>query len=218
MKTLIITGGCICLEYLEQWIEFNAVDCCIAVDKGLESIYALRMRGLEIHPDYILGDYDSVAFGILELYQETCEVHKFSPQKDDTDTALAIQLAMKQGASEIHIWGATGKRIDHEFANIGLLYQCDQAGVVAYIYDEYNCIRMIHESCEVLRDTIYNKYISIIPYSNEVTGITLTGFVYPLEDATMRLGDGIGISNEFIDKLGYIKLESGSVLLIQSRD
>ena len=44
-----------------------------------------------------------------------------NPEKDDTDTEYAIREAIRRGAMEIVVIGATGTRIDHVLGNISLL-------------------------------------------------------------------------------------------------
>ena len=52
----------------------------------------------------------------------------------------------------------------------------------------------------------FGDYISLIPYTEKVTGITLTGFYYPLDHAELTLGISLGISNELVDDVGVISM------------
>ncbi len=45
-------------------------------------------------------------------------MHAESGKKDDTDTEYAIQEAIRRGAMEIVVIGATGTRSDHVLGNI----------------------------------------------------------------------------------------------------
>ncbi len=45
----------------------------------------------------------------------------FKPEKDETDMELALNWAIDQKPEMIRIFGATGGRLDHMFANIQLL-------------------------------------------------------------------------------------------------
>ena len=53
-KILIITGGCICEEFLKSLVLNEQYTIIIVADKGLLAAYNL---GLEV--DFILGDFDS---------------------------------------------------------------------------------------------------------------------------------------------------------------
>ncbi|MNP55870.1 Thiamine pyrophosphokinase [compost metagenome] len=61
-------------------------------------------------------------------------------------------------------------------------------------------------------------YVSLLPLTVEVTGITLDGFVYPLDNATLKLGQSLGISNKLSSDIGRVTVKSGSLLIIQSKD
>ena len=60
--------------------------------------------------------------------------------------------------------------------------------------------------------------MSLLPLTEAVTGITLTGFLYPLHEATVEIGQSIGISNKLLENEGLIKIRSGLLLVIESRD
>jgi thiamine pyrophosphokinase len=54
--------------------------------------------------------------------------------------------------------------------------------------------------------------------TTEVTGINLEGFEYPLHDATLRLGQSLGVSNKLAEDKGTVRIEGGLLLIIQSKD
>ena len=113
MKTgLIITGGRLDLAFAGQFLQHEKVDCVISVDGGLE-----KTRALGLTPDAVVGDFDTVDSKILERYQKNpsvlWDVHK--PEKDETDTELAINTAIKLGCKKLVILGATGRRLDHDY-------------------------------------------------------------------------------------------------------
>jgi thiamine pyrophosphokinase len=42
--------------------------------------------------------------------------------------------------------------------------------------------------------------------------------MYPLDQATIRMGQSLGISNKLLDKSGTVTIDSGLLLIIQSKD
>ena len=131
---------------------------------------------------------------------------------------LAIETAIHHGATEICILAATGTRLDHTFANMGLLMLCMQQGIPAELADSHNRIRMINHSLKLSKREQFGTYVSLIPYTQEVTGITLTGFRYPLTDATLTLGISRGVSNEIVEEVAEITLQTGCLFVIESKD
>ena len=49
-------------------------------------------------------------------------------------------------------------------------------------------------------------------------GVTLEGFKYGLQNATMKIGESIGVSNEQIEAEALIKIKEGILILIFSKD
>ncbi|MBE5948063.1 MAG: thiamine diphosphokinase [Lachnospiraceae bacterium] len=214
MKTLIITGGKISADFALTFFENKEYDCVIAADKGLEVLDKICIK-----PDYIIGDFDSLEAGILSGYSKD-RIIKLNPEKDFTDTEAAIRLAIEKGADSVTIIGATGNRLDHVLANISLLMIPLEAGIPAYISDENNRIRLIDKNTELKRENCFGDNVSLIPYSDEVTGVTLKGFYYPLNNKNIsRFKElSLGISNKITEDKCIIKIKSGILIMIESRD
>ena len=149
MNCLIVTGGNVDLNLLNNYYNSNKDSLVIAVDKGLESLYKLN-----IIPDHIVGDLDSVNATLLKHYQNNPQItiHKYIPEKDYTDTDIALKLAIKLAASNITIIGATGTRIDHMLANIHVLTYALDSKIPCHILDSNNKIYLINDSAKLNKD------------------------------------------------------------------
>ena len=214
-RCLILTGGRLDPAFAGSFLQKEEFNRVIAVDGGLKCA-----KELGLVPDVIVGDFDSVDPSVLAFYRKmghiVWEVHQ--PEKDDTDTELALKRAMAMGAGEIVILGATGGRLDHMIGNIQLLYPCLQTGIRASIVDSQNRLYLIDGETVFYRDKIWGKYISFLPLTQEVTGITLKGFKYPLENKDIRIGTSLCISNELIEEEGVITFSDGVLMAVESHD
>lgn len=211
IKTLIISGGDVTKQILENTLKNNEFNNIIAVDKGLEILDKCK-----IQPNYIIGDFDSVNKDLVQKYKKS-EIIKLNPEKDFTDTHMAIKLAYKIESNYITIIGAIGTRIDHTIVNIHILKECIERKITCEIIDKNNKIMLINKPCYINLEKEY-KYISLIPLTTNVTGVTLEGFKYPLKNATLSIGESIGVSNEQIEQKAKIKLKKGILICIKSRD
>lgn len=211
MKTLIVSGGNVEKEILNKTIKNNNFDNVIAVDKGLEILDECN-----IQPNYIIGDFDSVNQKIISKYNEERTI-KLNPEKDFTDTHMAIKLVIEKKSDYIVVLGGIGTRIDHTIANVHILKECIENKIRCEIINEKNKIFLINKSCYIDLDEKY-KYISLIPLTTQVTGVTLKGFKYLLQDATLTIGESIGVSNEQIEKRAEVKLKDGILICIESKD
>lgn len=209
-RAVILSGGTLGPWALQH---VNEEDLLIAADRG--AWFAVQ-HGLK--PHMALGDFDSISEEQFQTIQEASrQVNACDPiKKDLTDTEMAFEYALQSGVQSIVLLGATGTRMDHTLANIHLLNKADKHGVEARIIDEHNEIRMIRQRSVIHRGPY--SYISLLPLSEQVTGITLSGFRYPLQDAVLTIGESLGISNEFAADSGTIDLKSGKLLVIQSKD
>jgi thiamine pyrophosphokinase len=77
---------------------------------------------------------------------------------------------------------------------------------------------MNHNIAKVSKGKQYGNYISLLPLTEEVTGVTLYGFKYPLTDKTLVIGDSLGVSNELIEDEGIIVITSGTLIVVESMD
>jgi len=113
----------------------------------------------------------------------------------------------------IFIWGALGGRIDHTLANVFLLCKGQEKGIRTYLLDEYGEAFVLDKEATFVNET--GKTISLLALSPEVTGITLSGFLYPLKEGTLIMGESRGISNIITDARASISVRQGKLLIVK---
>lgn len=213
---LILTGGRIDTDFAAAYLRDKKFDHIIAADSGLASC-----RRLHLMPTDILGDFDSLRDeGLLAYYREQgVPVREFPARKDFTDTELAVEYAIDLSPEKVTLLGATGTRYDHALANIGMLEKLTTLGISGKIVDKNNEIEMLCGKNEKMyRKIPERKFFSLVAWGGDVTGIDLIGFSYPLNDATLRPSQSLGISNELADETGILRMKTGKLLVIRSAD
>ena len=215
MRVVIISGGYIDDDFALAWLKDNKYDCMIAADSGMNFLYR---NG--IVPDVIAGDFDSVEDESLDEFSGLPEVEvlRLNPIKDDTDTEFVIREAIRRGAKEITVLGATGTRLDHVLANINLIGIGLEEDVAIELVDNHNRIRMTDSYMEIRKNNQFGSFVSVLPVKGDARGVTLDGFKYPLEDANVNCFSSLGISNEIIADEAKISVKDGTLLVIESRD
>ncbi len=216
IDVLIVAGGVIDDELLRR--EINSADkpYIIGVDKGIEAL-----ERISVEPDLIIGDFDSADKGIKDIYITKYKSIILNPVKDETDTHAALREALKLEDKDkrIAFIGATGGRVDHFLGNLGLLKLCYDSGIKdAYIVDTKNRIRIIKDCFSIKKKDVYGKYLSLIPFTDKAEGITIEGFKYNLSDGILNKDETLGISNEIIKEEGHIRIKSGYLLLLETKD
>ncbi|MDD6328305.1 MAG: thiamine diphosphokinase [Eubacteriales bacterium] len=210
---VVVTGGTVEESVLSMLMGQYKGAYVIGVDRGLDTLEKFKIK-----PDLAVGDFDSASEQTKIAYENFEHVIKLNPMKDYTDTHVAVEQALLRRPSQIILVGATGTRFDHMQGNLALLKLCRMSGIEAVIYDSHNKIRMIDRMLTLYKKTQYGKYISLIPYSDTVKGINLTGFLYNLQDATMIKEETLGISNEMREEECRITIEDGYLLVMETKD
>jgi len=210
-RTVIVTGGELGLWALE---EIRPGDYVIGADSGADYLVE---HGFV--PDLALGDFDSVPPSRLSRIREVSRewISVDAVNKDWTDTEMAVREALNRGYGSIRIVGGLGTRFDHALANVHLLRLALVSGCEAVIVDSHNEIRLCNDSCRLQTDSRY-RYVSLLPLTSVVRGVTLDGFQYPLRQATLELGHSIGISNVLTAPEGTVTITDGELLIIRSCD
>ncbi|WJH35231.1 thiamine diphosphokinase [Paenibacillus sp. CC-CFT747] len=209
-RAVIVSGGT-----LGPWAltELQEDDYLIGADRGA---YFLVENGRT--PDLSIGDFDSVAPDELKAVRRGSRtfVSCDPVMKDWTDTEMALVWALDRGPREIRMLGVLGTRLDHSLANIQLLVQALRRGIPCSIADAHNELTLTDGSLALLPSRF--THVSLLPLTLEVTGVTLEGFRYPLQDAVLTMGQSLGVSNVQEQPTARISVREGLLLVIRSLD
>jgi thiamine pyrophosphokinase len=195
----------------------QAADLLIAADGGAKRLYAAGIR-----PQVLIGDLDSVDTETLNWLHESsdscCEIMRLPSQKDETDLELALLLARERLSATIDILGATGGRLDHTLANIALLSMDELMGCRVRLLDSDQEIVLIRANEPYTLVGQPGDTVSLLPFSGVASGITIQGFYYPLQNATLHASRARGISNILLHQQGTITLTQGFLICIHHFD
>jgi thiamine pyrophosphokinase len=183
-------------------------DLVIAVDGGIR-----HLLGMNITPDILIGDLDSVSPESLVWCQSRkVEIKKYPAEKDQTDFELALDHAMNCVLGELIVYGALGGRIDHTLANIGLLGNPRYLEMDVRIITEREMVFFIRQKTTITGKV--GQTISLIPWGEPVTGVTTTGLEYPLKNETLFPDRSRGISNVISSESACIQFKEGKLLCV----
>lgn len=212
---LIVSGGSIDDAFVLDLIEKNDYRTVIACDSGME--FFLRNH---ICPDLIVGDCDSADSRAVEAFRLRSDVRleQYPPQKDWTDTELAVRRAIALSPDGIDLVGATGSRLDHVLGNLQLLALGLEAGIPVCLLDAHNRVRLVDRPVTIARSEQYGDFVSLLPHGGAVCGVTLRGMKYPLDQATLTPDISLGISNEIVDEEAVISFTQGQLYVMETKD
>lgn len=212
----MISGGMIEENFVRDWLAREKRDVLIGIDRGAEFLY---YEG--ILPDYVVGDFDSMAKPVKEYYcrQDKVSLHRFPPVKDATDTELALLLSMELECDTIYILGATGGRMDHFWGNVQSLSIPFKEGRRGIILDSQNHISLLGEEEVCLKkEEAFGTCFSLFPLGEDPVTVDVEGAKYPLVRHRLSAHNSLCVSNTFERDEVIIRNHGGIAVLMQTRD
>ena len=204
LRAVIISGGDITdYSYIKNMLDKD--DFIICADSGYR-----HASPLGVIPNILVGDFDSI-----EKIPESVECLRYPTDKDFTDTEIAVDYGRKKDFKEFLLLGTIGTRLDHTLSNILMLRTFLDNNEKAVIINEHNKIQLINK--DILLQENKGSIVSLLPLTTCV-GVTTTNLKYPLNNATLSVGYGLGVSNIMLQNNAKITLESGEMLIIIAKD
>lgn len=214
MRCVIVLAGEIRDDNAAQnWLK--AAGRVICADGG-----ARHLRRLNVRPDMLVGDLDSISEADLDwLKNQQVPVRKFPVSKDETDSELAIMTTLAdlpepREQHEIIILAALGSRPDHVLANQMLAARLAAESWRLMLSDGETCIYTLTAGQILILEPDITQTISAIPVAGPVSGLTYEGLLYPLDNVTLPLGSTRGVSNRVAENPVKIWLTNGVLLII----
>ena len=215
-------GRCIMMcsgEFHPMEIEIRRGDWVVAVDGGLRYLAECGIR-----PDFLIGDFDSLEGECADLaakYREMGKDHfrRLPVVKDDTDTMAAAREGVKRGYREFLIYGGLGRRLDHTIANIQTLTWLLRRGASGWLLDRDTRITVAGPGRFVLPED-FRGTVSLFALDRELSGVTIRGMKYNVENAAVRNDFPVGCSNETLPRTGgeeaCIEIGEGTALIVMT--
>ena len=176
------------------------------------------LKELDILPDVIVGDLDSISSDSKAYYVDKgVRLETFPREKDFSDTELALDYLLKEGQKEVIVLGALGGRADHHLANTFLLPAFGRRGMNLHLLDEFNLISYIKRG-EYVIPQVENAYLSFFALGESGLSLSLEGVKYPLTKKQLPLGSSLCLSNRFTEEYARIEIFDGDGYAILSKE
>lgn len=187
----------------------DRADIVLAADGGARFLAALAVM-----PDAVVGDFDSLDEGTAErLRSAGVEFLRHPVRKDVTDGELAVEEAVRRGAGELLLAGATGA-LDHTLGHLAILRRLSACGVVARLVAPHLSATVLIAPIAVALVAPAGVRVSIQPVGEAAT-VTLTGLDYPLQRGVLPAEGCLGIGNHVAAPgEARIAVHEGSVVVL----
>ena len=183
----------------------RAADILVAADSGL-----MAMEEAGIKPDWIVGDMDSLDDPARLNKYPAGMLLRFPPEKDFTDTELALNLLKDKGCDKIWIAGGGGGRLDHLFAIRALFEREDSPDRWLTGNEEIRCLK----DGELIEAKLpRGSLVSVFPLGEQPWQAESSGLKWPLRGLAWNKG-GLGLSNAAQEGSFKIRSVRGRFLVI----
>jgi thiamine pyrophosphokinase len=204
---VVITGSDSIAPAVAQRIPADAM--VIAADGALDHALAAGLL-----PAGLVGDMDSISAAALDWAALHATVERHDPDKDHTDTELALMMAADLKPAHLILVGA-GDRLDHVLAAIGALGQPHLTSIPlidAWWGEQW--IRVLHGPGTTTLEIAEGSTLSLLALHGLCTGVTITGVRWPLERAELAPLVGVGVSNVAVDEHVNVRLSTGVLTIV----
>jgi thiamine pyrophosphokinase len=177
----------------------------IAADSGMK-----HAESLGLTPELWVGDFDSTPTALRDQWSHI-EQERFPVAKDKSDGELAVDAAIKRGASEIILVGAFGGQFDHVLSHTTLLHAISSRGIKAFATSGTEEAWPLATSLSLWQIPSGTR-VSIVGLS-ELKALSILGVRWPLQRRDVPLGSTLTVSNESQGDVS-ITLEQGRALVL----
>jgi thiamine pyrophosphokinase len=189
----------------EVFHRYKPEPCLImAIDGG-----ANQCENLQIIPDYIVGDFDSITPSVKEKYPNANIMYR--PSQDLTDMEKALAIINDLNPRKITIFSAFGNRMDHTAGNL-LIFQNLEINIPLEIIDNYGLLRILHPGINRISG-IPGKIVSLFSF-RPVKNLIIEGFKYTIKAEVYR-DSFIGMSNIYQSESCAIQFDAGTVFIYE---
>ena len=195
---ILLGGSLMVTERLQRQIKGARV---IAADSGMRHASALGLKA-----EVWLGDFDSTSDALQRLHSAVPRI-EFSADKAMTDGELAVEEAIRRGASGLVLAGALGgPRSDHAMLHVMLMLAFAERGIpVLLTSGGEEALPLLAGECRP--DLPLGTVFSIIALDN-LSGLSVKGAKWPLDGQNAAFGSSLTLSNQAEDGLA-ISLKRG---------
>lgn len=180
------------------------VDIWIGADRG-----ALHLIEQGIQPFIATGDFDSVDdYTRGRIAEVSRSMSVYPTEKDETDLEIAIAEALERNVHQLTLVGVTGGRMDHQMMTMQLMEKIAAQNIAVELYEQSGRVWIWPPGDYELRES-QAAYVSFLPVSERIEGLTLKGFRYETENAILNRASSLCISNEQTATVAKVHFHSG---------
>ncbi len=204
-KSIILANGKPPRKSVIEYLLKRDYSKLICADGG-----ANKAKKMNIVPDFIIGDLDSILPETLKYYSGKCEIIKIERQ-NDTDVEKCLKYAIGKNYSEVVLLGVTGDRLDHTFCNLGIVLKFFDRIKIKIVAE--NSVLLAYKGRHTIT-TVPGETISLYGFDRK-TKFKSEGLKYPLDNIPLPFGERESTSNVADGDSVTINIKGGTGFVIR---
>ncbi|GAB4299655.1 MAG: thiamine diphosphokinase [Ignavibacteriaceae bacterium] len=205
-KCIILANGKPPKKSILTFFKQKTFSTLICADGGANT--ALKLNLL---PDIIIGDFDSVSDSSLLKFQNKSKMIRLERQ-NDTDVEKCLKYAVKNKFRDVLLAGVTGNRLDHTFCNLGIVLKFFSQINISLVAEE-SFLRPVKGDIKL--KTFPGETISLYGFDDK-TKITSHGLKYPLRNISLPFGKRESTSNVAVRNEVELNISGGIIFIIRN--
>jgi thiamine pyrophosphokinase len=178
---------------------------CIAADSGMAHAAALQLA-----PELWVGDFDSAGTELEAAYGHVPRV-VHPKDKAATDGELAVEEALKRGATALVLVGGFGGQFDHMLAHGTMMLALAEKGIAVFTSSGHEEAYPLLGALR-LNGLARGTRISVIGMT-KLEALSINGVRWPLKDREVPFGSSLTMSNATVGDV-ELELRGGKALVL----
>ena len=186
----------------QLWLE---ADYRVAADGGANLLQVLNLL-----PDAVIGDFDSLQPDVQKQLPETILFHV--KEQDTNDADKAVRHCLKLGFTEINLLGADGGRQDQFLSSLEILFKYSPSARLI-IWTALERMEFILDTWEETLPP--GTTLSLLPLFGGAQGVVSRGLKFQLNNHALLPGKSpSGVSNQVLSNPVTVSIREGQLLLV----
>jgi thiamine pyrophosphokinase len=181
----------------------------VAADGG-----AAFLARIGLVPEVVVGDFDSLrGETVAALAAAGADIVRHPVRKDSTDGELAVEEALRRGADEVVLVGATGA-LDHTLGHLAILRGLEARGIAARLAAPDLAVTVLSAPADVTLAAPAGVRVSLAPQGADAV-VSLSGLDYPLDHGLLPAAACLGLGNHITEPAAArILVHQGAVVVL----
>lgn len=188
-------------EKLPDFLGYDVIGCTDG------AVSYLRKRSFPVDRlDFVSGDFD-LGLDLIPLEWRNKVIH--TPDQEFTDFHKALEILLKEGVSQVDVYGGSGGEMDHFLGNLHTAYLF-KSKLSLVFYDKFAKYHFIPNRYKI--SGVKGRMISLFPFPSAEKVSTL-GLNWPLKGENLSMHERIGTRNFALNDTIEVSYSRGDLLL-----